>query len=371
MRRLLFIARYRATSMHRKVELLATQHGFEVLYVFPEQWQDEFGAVTQSNPAQASRQLVSMPLPMIGRVNDPHRSTYRSITLGMRRFKPDVIMAEEEPDSVAALHIALARRLFAPAARLAFYTWQNQRRRLGAVVRAVLSITLAASDAILCANTDAVALLRAHGYAGHAPVIPAIGVDERAFSAVELRPDVFTIGYIGRFDAAKGLRDLLEAFARISGSDCRLRLIGDGPFRPQLMVEVARLGLAKRVVLIGPVTPAQIRQEYALLSVLVLPSRTTPVWKEQFGRVLTEAMACGVPVIGSSSGAIPEVVGDAGLIFPEGDVNALAALLRQLSNDAALANTLRARGLARVAAHYTQERIAAQTAGFLAELRQA
>src|SRR5207245_3300012 len=65
------------------------------------------------------------------------------------------------------------------------------------------------------------------------------------------------------------------------------------------------------------------------MTALVLPSLTTPTWKEQFGHVLIEAMACGVPVIGSDSGAIPEVIGDAGLVVPEGDVAGLAEALRR------------------------------------------
>lgn len=371
MTRLLFIARYRAASMHQKVDLLAARHGFEVLYVYPGRWQDEFGAVSQSHPIEEDSDLERMPLQMIGRVNDPHRSTYRSITLGMRRFKPDVIMAEEEPDSIAALHIALARRLFAPSAKLALYTWQNQRRPLSTVVRAILSATLAASEAVVCANTEAVSLLREYGFTGRAPVIPAIGVDQRAFFPEESRPDIFTVGYVGRFDQAKGLSDLLDAVAQLSNIDCRLRLIGDGPYREQLQARIAQQGLGDRVALIAPVTPAQLRHEYSQLSALVLPSRTTPTWKEQFGRVLTEAMACGVPIIGSDSGAIPEVIGDAGLIFPEGDARALAAHLLALATEDTLASALRERGSARVTQHYTQDRIAARTAAFLAELRQA
>jgi glycosyltransferase involved in cell wall biosynthesis len=95
--------------------------------------------------------------------------------------------------------------------------------------------------------------------------------------------------------------------------------------------------------------------------VLVLPSRTTPVWKEQFGRVLVEAMSCGTPVVGSDSGAIPEVIGDAGLIFAEGDAEALAACLRRLAQSPELRRELGERGRRRVAEHYTVERIARQT----------
>ena len=83
------------------------------------------------------------------------------------------------------------------------------------------------------------------------------------------------------------------------------------------------------------------------MDVLVLPSRSMPYWKEQFGRVLVEAMACGVPVIGSDSGAIPAVIGDAGLVFPEGDDRALADRILQLATDSTLWSDLQERGLAR------------------------
>ena len=82
----------------------------------------------------------------------------------------------------------------------------------------------------------------------------------------------------------------------------------------------------------------------------------------KFGRVLTEAMASQVPVIGSTSGAIPEVIGDAGLIFPEGDAAALAGCLRQLQSSAALRQTVAARGAERAQRLYSQAVIAQATA---------
>ena len=100
----------------------------------------------------------------------------------------------------------------------------------------------------------------------------------------------------------------------------------------------------------------------------MLPSRTTPVWKEQFGRVLAEAMACKVPVIGSDSGAIREVIGDAGLIFPEGNVAALADCLRLLNASPSLRHDLAERGYVRASGLYTQEHIAEQTADFYRQL---
>ncbi len=94
------------------------------------------------------------------------------------------------------------------------------------------------------------------------------------------------------------------------------------------------------------------------LDVLVLPSRTQPNWKEQFGRVLIEAMSCGVPVIGSTCGEIPQVIGEAGLVFPEGDVAALRAALSRLIDQPELRAELARRGRARVLAEFTQAAIA-------------
>jgi glycosyltransferase involved in cell wall biosynthesis len=95
--------------------------------------------------------------------------------------------------------------------------------------------------------------------------------------------------------------------------------------------------------------------------VLVLPSRSTPSWVEQFGRVLVEAMACGVPVIGSSSGEIPHVIGDAGLVFPEGDVEALRGQLAMLAASPEERRRLGELGRQRALAAYTQARIAEAT----------
>jgi glycosyltransferase involved in cell wall biosynthesis len=96
--------------------------------------------------------------------------------------------------------------------------------------------------------------------------------------------------------------------------------------------------------------------------VLVLPSLTRSNWKEQFGRILVEAMACQVPVVASNSGEIPNVVGDAGLLVPEGDPGALRDGVAALLDEPARRLALGQAGRARVLARYTHRRIAEQTA---------
>ncbi len=120
--------------------------------------------------------------------------------------------------------------------------------------------------------------------------------------------------------------------------------------------------ITERVEFLGRVPSTQAPQFYRTLDVLVLPSLSRPNWVEQFGRVLTEAMACGVPVIGSASGEIPWVIGDAGLTFPEGDAETLARLLADLAAAPERRGRLAAAGRARVLAHFTQAQIAAATA---------
>jgi glycosyltransferase involved in cell wall biosynthesis len=128
-----------------------------------------------------------------------------------------------------------------------------------------------------------------------------------------------------------------------------------------LMTQARALGLAGRVSFDDQIPSTQMPGYYRQLDVLVLPSRTRPNWKEQFGRVLVEAMACGVPVIGSDCGEIPHVIGNAGLVFAEGRADLLRAHLVRLMTAAELRIDLARRGRERVLACYTQAQIAART----------
>ncbi|MGB9890338.1 MAG: glycosyltransferase [Anaerolineae bacterium] len=364
--RVLHIARYRAPSMERKLEVMAARPDLALWLVRPAFWQDEYGR-KEVNPVVPGCQVLRVPL--LGRTNDPHRALYRTLTFGLSSIRPHIIHAEEEPDSLAALQIALARRLFAPPAKLILHTWQNVNRPKRWYVRLVTWFSLREADAILCANSEAVQVLREMGYRGLTEVISPIGVDTRVFRPLERRPSgTFVVAYAGRFVPEKGLDTLLEAVARL-GPGVELWLIGNGPHRPALEALSRELGIEGRVRWLEPVSPERMPELLAQVDVVVLPSRTTRVWKEQFGRVLVEAMACGVPVIGSDSGAIPEVVGDAGLIFPEGDTEALAACLDQLKRSPDIRAQLAQRGLAR-AQLYAQEQIAELTMAFYRKMLQ-
>lgn len=365
--RVLFIARYRDVTMRRKLTYLAQQNKVRLWHVFPRIWEDALLRIEHTAPPQEIYSQTAVG--MIGRPSDPHRALYRTLTFEMHHFRPDVIHAEEEPDSLAAWQITLARQVWAPQSKLLFYTWQNINRPRRWYVRWVLNTSLQACDAMLCASHEALDVLRQQGCEKPAWVLPAIGVDTETFRPclkTSYHPGAFVIGYIGRLVKEKGVEILLQAVAQLcregeSAHLITLVIIGNGPWRASLEAQIKDNGLADHTRLLPAMPPAEIAQQICKLDVLVLPSKTTHVWKEQFGRVLIEAMACKIPVIGSNSGAIPEVIGDAGLIFPEGDAQALAKCLRHLRESPALRAELVERGNRRVQRFYTQEVIAAKT----------
>jgi glycosyltransferase involved in cell wall biosynthesis len=168
------------------------------------------------------------------------------------------------------------------------------------------------------------------------------------------------IGYAGRLVEEKGIHLLLQALAGLNGP-WKLRLIGSGPYAAELKGLSSQLGISERVLFELWTSSAEMPAWLNQLDVLVLPSLTRRNWKEQFGRVLIEAMACEVPVVGSSSGEIPHLIGDAGMVFPEGDVTALREALSRLMNDDRLCAALGRRGRNRVLELYTQQRVASRT----------
>jgi glycosyltransferase involved in cell wall biosynthesis len=194
------------------------------------------------------------------------------------------------------------------------------------------------------------------------PVIPQFGVEQDVFSPVAraARGYPLVIGMAGRLVPEKGTDMLLRVLAGID-ADWKLQIVGSGPQRKRLDELADKLRIASRIDFLPWRPSSEMPDFYRGLDLLIVPSLTRPNWKEQFGRVLVEAMACGIPVVGSDSGEIPNVIGDAGIIVPEGNVDALSAAIRSLIADEERRVELGRRARRRVLDHYTQDRIAALT----------
>jgi len=161
------------------------------------------------------------------------------------------------------------------------------------------------------------------------------------------------LGYVGRLVPEKGLSGLLDAVAKLDAS-VGLYFVGDGPMREELADKANALGIAERVHFVGPKPLDQLPSVMNAIDALVLPSLTTASWKEQFGRVIIEAFACGTPVVGSDSGAIPHVIADDGGGFAEDDTQAMARAINAcLSQDESVKAQARLRRRERVEAEFT------------------
>jgi len=148
---------------------------------------------------------------------------------------------------------------------------------------------------------------------------------------LEISKDIKLLGYIGRIIEEKGLDKLVLA---VKDDNCHLLFVGDGDYKSKLVKIVDFFGIKNKVFFYKNANHSGLVDFYNSLDVFVLPSETILQWKEQYGRVLIEAMACGLPVVGSSSGAIPEVLEGypKGLIFKEGDVDDLVEKIKEAEN---------------------------------------
>jgi glycosyltransferase involved in cell wall biosynthesis len=308
-------------------------------------------------PARSdARGYELIPLPIGGSLLTGTRWYFKSCASAWRGFDPDVVLIAQEVWSLALLQGLICRIRFAPKSKLAVFTWESQARPgwKGGLSSCFYRLAVSSASVILTGNRDTRRIFLRHGADPRRIfVMPLVGLDpdrlhpvddgtrRRRRRALELREEAFTVGYAGRLVPEKGVLDLADAVDRL-GSGVQLAILGAGSMESELR---ARRDRGSPIVLLPPVPRHEIAPFYQSLDVFVLPSRTTPTWKEQFGMVAAEAMACGLPVVGSSSGAIPDVLGGSGAIFPEGDVGALGSTLARLRNDPALrANLGRAAG---------------------------
>jgi glycosyltransferase involved in cell wall biosynthesis len=293
---------------------------------------------------------------------------YPGLARLMRSFQPDVIDLWEEPWGLVSAHACWLRKRLAPHAKIVSETEQNILKALPPPFETFRRYTLRRADFCVARNSEAVEVLRAKGFGGETRVVPnAVDADLfRPLNREECRAkwgsNGFVVGYVGRLVEEKGLMDALEALPHCA-ADVNLLLVGTGDFQEALEKRAQELELSTRLRFLGAMPSSELPAIMNAMDVLILPSRTTSRWKEQFGRVLIEANACQVPVIGSSSGAIPDVVGQGGLVVPEGDAAAIAQAIETLRQNPAMAHAMGEAGRRQVEAHYTWKRVAEKMYG--------
>ena len=352
-RRLLTLGHSYVIAANRRLahEMAVQGNGkWDVTAVAPTRYRADLGRVSaRPFDGEASRlQTVDVHLDRV-----PHLMWYAGLAPVMK--SPwDVVHCWEEPYILAACEVARQ----APAeAKLVMASFQNISKDYPWPLSSFERSSMNRADGwIAFGRTVEEALGSRNGYAGKPCRVIPPGVDvERFRPDADMRASVrarlgwqasdFVVGFLGRFVAEKGIPFLLDAL-RNSAGPWRAIFVGGGPLQPAI-VEFAAAHRG-RVHIASGVAHDAVPEWLNAMSCLAAPSQTTPAWREQFGRMLIEAMACGVPVITSDSGEMPHVVGDAGLVLPENDVRAWTAAFDRLSADDELRGELRARGIARV-----------------------
>jgi glycosyltransferase involved in cell wall biosynthesis len=319
-------------------------------------WGDDGGVRTVPVPIRGSALPAANPF--------WHGGTVRGL---LTDFRPELVQIEEEPWSNGAAAIArAARRLRIPYVLL---TRESQPVRRSTLALLRRNRALAGAAGVISVNELAGRLaLKGHASLPHR-TIPQLGTPLPL--AVDRAPHTgLAIGFVGRVIHEKGLDLLFRAAVKVVGR-WTITVVGTGPAQEELEGLAERLGIAGRVTWLGALPRATVDQVWPRLDVVVVPSRNTPRWVEATPRAALDAMAHGIAVIGSTGGALPETIGDAGLVLPEEDVPALSETLQRLHDDPGEVQRFGLAGRRRAMDLYSDAAVAERTLGFWRDLLRA
>lgn len=346
-------------AYQRKAEEIA-RLGVDLTVLVPPYWQDSRGRQMAEEVFTSGYTFRIIPIHLNGNF---HLHYYPTLAQELRKFQPQILHMDEEPYNLATW---LAMRACQRHGILGtFFTWQNIDKHypppFGWWEKSVLRYTSVA----MTGNQAAGQILRRKGFQNEIVTIPQFGVDPTIFRphtrpAFTTTQSAIKIGYAGGLVPEKGVDLLIRACAALEGN-WSLDIVGSGMEEERLRKLCVDLNVMNRVQLGRSLSSTGMPDFYRTLDILVLPSRTMSNWKEQFGRVLIEAMASKVVVVGSNNGEIPNVIGNAGLLFEEGNIHTLRDTLQYLLNHPQERASLRQAGRQRVLQRFTMQQIALQT----------
>ena len=351
-RRLLVVSHPAVLAVNQLPYAGLRSFGWDPFIVVPARWRHEYqpGAFAPEVLPELRGRVIGRRVALPGRVQ---RHVYVSnIGKIVRDLRPDAAFLEEEVTAAAA---AEWTTVLAPA-RVPFAAQvdENLERHWPAPARLFRWWTLRNASFLAARSPTAAELVHRVRADIPTPIIP------HHVPGWPLRTvgdhSSFVVGYAGRLVPEKGLDVLIDAAAGVDG--VLVRLVGNGPLRDELLARARAQSVPIEIV--TDIPHERMNEAYAGFGVLVLPSRTTPTWAEQFGRVLVEAMWCEVPVIGADSGEIPWVIEftGGGLVVPEGEPDALRSAIVRLRDAPERRREFGRRGRARVEQEFSVDAVA-------------
>lgn len=349
----------------KKIEALARCKDARITLLIPDRWREPLRDIAAEKVYSRDYRIVTSRVFFNGHIGGYFYPL--SLVIRLLRERYDVIHIEEEPFSLSAFQFMALNRLISKSKSVIF-TWENLFVTHRFPRNLMERFVLRSADFIIAGNSEAKSVLERKGAACAIGVLPLMGVDTGHFKMdreKELKEQLglsgnFVVGYAGRLVPEKGLISLIDAISELD-ADVKCLMVGRGAFKEDMLKRMKEKGSEQKFVFIDSILHHEVPRYINLMDCLVLPSLTTSVWQEQFGHVLIEAMSCAVPVIGSDSGAIPEVIGDSGLIFREGDAVDLLDKIKTLVSSHELRAMYSEKGREMALNHFSHEKIAQRT----------
>jgi hypothetical protein len=329
-----------------------TGHGWEIVLATPGGVADTDGAIRLA------------PVAVTGDIEDPSALQYkaRSFRRLLSDVRPAIVHIEEEPGTQPAfIAVNEALKLEIPSV---VFSWNSLPRKRGFFEERRYRRTLNEASGVIGGNRLAERLL-----AEAAPDVPAMALPQQGIvpPATFERPtsDTLAMAIVGRLVVERGVDRLLRACGQLMGP-WSLVVAGTGPEQEALEDLAGRLGLASRIRWLGAIGRGEITALWQDVDVLVVPSRSTPTWTERYSSLVVEAMAHGVAPVVSAEGALPELVGEAGIVVSTDEE--LLIGLQELVMDRPRRAALGQAGRKRVLERYVDSAIARMTSEFWHEV---
>lgn len=356
-------------SYHKRIEELSRK--FNVLMIVPERWVEGGKEVIANNLVFSENCKIVTCKTFVNN----HGATYfykMSIKKILRDFNPEVIHIHEEPWSLSTLQLIILNKLLKINAKVVIDSAAINLNKKP-IFNLIELFNYKNSDLTFARNYESKDVLIKRGCSTPIYLLPN-GVDTTLFRIIDnkelksqqlsldLNSTDYVIGFFGRMIKEKGIYDFVNAakvlISNVHHVHLKFLMIGNGEEKSSVIQHVEDLNLQNHFVFLDKIDSQEVPKYMNLLDLLILPSRSTPNWKEQFGRVLVEAMACGKPVIGSKTGGIPEVIKDDRFMYDEGNVSALVNCIQYVLQNNDVINELVNNNLTRVKNEYCWESLA-------------
>ena len=381
-----------------KIEALAKYKDLNITLITPEFGLEGGGQKVYSTPyeGKAYKHIILSGY-FTGKLNF---FVLKNLKETLQNLNPDIIMLEEEYWTQIAAQVSYIKQKFLPKTKLILLSQENichiwekeaqspyQKFRY-ASFHLLEKFIMPKLDAIIFQFPEVwqdfeqrVSKLKFKGLKG---TFPQLGVDYDRFAdpiitkklniirqKLNIEDKDFVYGYIGRLTPEKGIEDMIYAFENWDKPNTRVLIVGNGEedYKSYLNTLIDKLNLNHIISIQPAIAFDDIPAYFQLFDISILLSHTTPIWKEQFGRVLVESMAAGTPVIGSDSGAIPLVVGNTGYIVPEKDIPYIRKSLEKSYTNKEKYRRLSKLGQQRAKDEFSYTAIARKTYDFIQQIK--